>query len=237
MMDISLQDFVRILRKKWWIIALTAVLFACVSGYVSFYRLTPVYSNSSTLLVNEREQRNYSLTFDDVMLYEKLMGTYKDILMSKRILNPVSAQMGQAGHPMTPDDLSRQIKITTNPSSQVIRITVNDMDYKVATDIANLMAETFSTNLKTIMTINNVQILDSAELRPHPIPVKPNKELNVAIAFIMGIFISVTGVLFLHFIDTRVRSEEDLSGLIDYPLLGSIPSYKGKHSGRSLPLG
>jgi capsular polysaccharide biosynthesis protein len=233
---LTFREFIEVIRKK-WIFILSFTLIALISTtYFSFYIVTPTYSNTSTILVNDRNQTNNTLTFNDIMLYEKLMGTYKDVIVSKKILKQVLEQYRMQTNnfsPATPEELARMASITTNPSSQVIRITVFHQNYQSATELANLISIVFSSNLPDIMTINNVQILDPAELAPNPVPVKPNKTLNIVIAFILGLFLSVCYVVLVTILDTRVQKDEDLSNIIGYPILGTIPAMQTSKRKRS----
>jgi capsular polysaccharide biosynthesis protein len=233
---LTFREFIEVIRKKWIFISLSTFIALFLSAYLSFYIITPTYSNASTILVNDRNQTNNTLTFNDIMLYEKLMGTYKDVIVSKRILKEVLEQylaQTNSDYPANPEELARIVSITTNPSSQVIRITVNHRDYQSATTLANLISDVFSSNLPDIMTINNVQILDPAELAPNPMPVTPNKTLNIVIALILGLFLSVCYVILVAMLDTRVRRDEDLSNLIGYPILGTIPAMQTSRRKRS----
>lgn len=226
MQEITLQDLIRLLKKKWWFITLFTLISIATAGYISYYHLTPIFSNSSTILVNDQDRTQNPLNVNDVMLNEKLIGTYKDILLSQRILNPVVEQLEQ---PITEEQIRSMTRISNASNSQVMRITVTHNNYLIATEIANLIAETFSKNLINIMTIDNVQILDPAEIKNNPHPIKPKKVLNVFWAFVLGLIISISLILIIHLLDTRIRTEEDLSSLIEYPLLGSIPNYSKQH--------
>ncbi|NLV69310.1 MAG: polysaccharide export protein, partial [Clostridiales bacterium] len=52
----------------------------------------------------------------------------------------------------------------------------------------------------------------------------PNVKLNTAIGFLLGLILSVLLVLLLDMLDVTIRSEEDLTKLVDIPVLGVIPT-------------
>lgn len=229
MMTFTIYDIFQALKKSWrFIVIFTSILTLC-SIYLSFFYLTPIYSNTSTLLVNERNQPNSPLTVNQVLLYEKLMGTYKDVIVSNRILNPVltglKPQWPEAAN-LSLEQLRSLITVSTHTNSQIINISVNHANYLFATNLANKLAEQFSTDLRTIMTIDNVQILDRAETKPNPHPIKPSKFLNVFLAFIFGFLLSANISLMIHLLDRRIKSDEDLTAVIDISILGSIPKIK-----------
>ena len=224
MADLTFKELLLILKKKWWFIITVTCLAVLVAGYLSFYYFTPMYTNSTTLLVNDREQNlTNNIRLDDVMLYEKLIGTYKDIIVSKRILGDATKQFNIAY-----EDLVKMVSVSSKANSQVITLSVTSSDYKGATQIANFIAETFRVLLPDIMTVDNVQILDPAQEKANPQPVKPNKKLNIALAFILGLLFSSSLVVIYYFIDSRVREETDFGNLTDLPVLGTIPRYDKK---------
>jgi capsular polysaccharide biosynthesis protein len=218
----SAKDWLLIFRKRWRLLFLFPLLFVAVAAYFSYFVTSPIYTNTCTLLVNEQNKQNNSLSVEEVMLYEKLMGTYKDVIMSKRILQPVAAEYKNG---ITPGNINQFVKVSTKANSQVISISVYFTNHRIATDLANKVADQFKNNLKFIMTVDNVQILDYASYEDNPVPVKPNKKMNILLGLFLGFGFSTSLIVLLYLLDTRIRNENDLSDILHYPLLGSVPSF------------
>jgi capsular polysaccharide biosynthesis protein len=67
------------------------------------------------------------------------------------------------------------------------------------------------------------------------VKVKPNKTMNVAMAFIMGLMASVALILVLEFMDNTINNPEDVAQHIELPVMGVIPvanSKAGNYYGR-----
>lgn len=225
MTKMTIRDILLLLRKRWYILVMITGLSTGLGFYWSFYKSVPIFSNTCTLLVNDRNQGRIQLSFNDILLYEKLMGTYKDIIRSKKILDAVAEQTEP---PMSRSEIANALHVSTNASSQIISVSIEHPDYQMATYLVNLIAEEFSRQLPTIMNIDNVQILDRATADDHPYPIKPNKKRNMVISFIAGIIISVNWIFIRRFMDTRIRYEEDLLDILPYPMLGAIPNLNSK---------
>ena len=233
MTELTFKELLLLLRKKWWFVITFTSLALLVSGYLSFFYFTPQYVNSSTLLVNDREQNQQNnIRLDDIMLYEKLIGTYKDIIKSKRILGEAASKFE-----LSYEQLFGMVSVASRTNSQIITISVMHSDYTKATNLANFIAETFRLRLPEIMTVDNVQILDPADQKANPHPVKPNKTMNLALALLLGFLFSSVLVIVFYFIDTRIRSDEEFNLLVEYPILGSIPHYDKKSRRNSNYLG
>jgi exopolysaccharide transport family protein len=83
--------------------------------------------------------------------------------------------------------------------------------YKEATEAASMKAA-------------NIRFVDRAN---HPlIPVKPKKKLIVIAAFIATLFAGVMLVILLDYLDSTLKSPEDIENKLGVTLLGLIPFYK-----------
>jgi capsular exopolysaccharide synthesis family protein len=86
---------------------------------------------------------------------------------------------------------------------------------------------------------SNIQVVDQAELptRPH----KPNKQLNLLLAVVVGLFLGVGLAFFFEYLDNTVKTPEDVEQLIRLPSFGMVPeiSYERKkrmEKGTSYPV-
>jgi chain length determinant protein EpsF len=85
----------------------------------------------------------------------------------------------------------------------------------------------------------NVTVLNEA-VEPAR-PSKPKPTLNIALGLIVGLMLGLGAVFLLELVDRRVRSNADLEGALDAPLLGSLQPWQpsrllgGTDSPRALP--
>lgn len=56
------------------------------------------------------------------------------------------------------------------------------------------------------------------------VQVKPNKRLNMAVAFLLGLMASVALAFMLEFLDNTIKNPEDVARHLDLPVMGTIPS-------------
>jgi capsular exopolysaccharide synthesis family protein len=70
-----------------------------------------------------------------------------------------------------------------------------------------------------------VQVIDRAE--PELRPVKPNKILNISLGVIVGLAIGIGLAFFIEYLDTSVKTIDDVERALQAPVLGVIPQNVG----------
>lgn len=88
-------------------------------------------------------------------------------------------------------------------------------------------------NEKRIQTqiIQSVNVGESylIPVSPAPVPsspVKPNKQLNILIAGLLGLMVSAGLAFLLEFLDNTVKDAEDVQKIFDLPVVGNIPIFE-----------
>jgi capsular exopolysaccharide synthesis family protein len=74
---------------------------------------------------------------------------------------------------------------------------------------------------KTVM----VQVVDQA--RPGKDPVRPNKTLNIVLGIVVGLVVGVGLAFFIEYLDTSVKTIDDVERALQAPVLGVIPQNVG----------
>jgi capsular exopolysaccharide synthesis family protein len=74
---------------------------------------------------------------------------------------------------------------------------------------------------KTMM----VEIVDTA--KPGARPVQPNKPLNIALGIIIGLVVGIGLAFFIEYLDTSVKTIDDVERSLQSPVLGVIPQNVG----------
>ena len=80
-----------------------------------------------------------------------------------------------------------------------------------------------------------VEIVDSAKVGLRP--VRPNKPLNIALGIIIGLVVGVGLAFFIEYLDTSVKTIDDVERSLGSPVLGVIPQNVGilLHEGAESP--
>jgi capsular polysaccharide biosynthesis protein len=83
------------------------------------------------------------------------------------------------------------------------------------------LSDAFVENSPSVYNAGEVKIMDKGELPK--VVVKPNKKLNIAIAFFLGLMVSVGVSFLLEYMDSTIKTPEDIKKYLDLPVLGTIP--------------
>lgn len=216
---ISLQELFKTLKKRLVLICSTVVLAVTIAAIVSFFFLTPVYQATTQILVNQQQIDRNQFNTQDIQMNLQLINTYNEIIKSPVILSKVIENLDLE---TTPSALMGKITVNSAQNSQVVNVNVQDPQHFMAVDIANTTAEVFQEEIKQLMKVDNVSIISPAMHVENPSPVKPNPYLNIAIAAVVGLMLGVGLAFLLEYLDTTVKSEQDVEELLELPILGLV---------------
>ncbi|WP_404427704.1 capsular biosynthesis protein [Ureibacillus chungkukjangi] len=219
---ISLQDIFKIIKKRLYLIVSLTMIAGIIAAIISYFVLTPVYQASTQILVNQQKTQVEQIQTQDIQANLQLINTYNVIIKSPAILEQVIERLDLE---LTPSQLSEKITVSNASDSQVISVSVEDEQHFKAVDIANTVAEVFQEEIPVLMNINNVNILSPAVHLEFPSHVKPNELMNIAIAAVIGVMLGVGLAFLLEYLDTTVRSEQDVEDLLGLPILGIVSPF------------
>lgn len=224
---ISLQEIFATIKKRFAWIILIAIAAVAISAVVSYFVLTPTYKASTQILVtqNSSQDQQPGVSGSQIQANLDLINTYSTIIKSPRILDKVNQQLNLD---KTTDQLSKQITVSNPEKAQIVNIDVENEDPAKATTIANTTAQVFQKQIPELMNIDNVNILSKAEMGDEPAPVSPNPTLNMVIAFVVGIMIGVGLAFLLEYLDTSLKTEDDIERQIGLPVLGTVTEMNGQ---------
>ncbi len=222
MADISIKDIFSILFRKCWIIFICVVVFGAAAYIWTNYYLVPMYTASTTLYVGKNTDQ-VGIQSTDLNLGSNLIMDYRELAKSKLVAYEVIDELGLK---MSAGAMAGRISVDQRGMTRVIQISVTDPNPQMAMDIANTVAEVFKRKVIEIMQVENVQVIDKAELPMFP--VSPNKQMNYMVGIILGLVISIGIIFLIEFLDDTVKTAEDVQKCTGLNVIGTIPVFQGK---------
>jgi len=221
-MELELKEYLKLLLKWMWLIIAVPLLASILSAYISIFILEPVYEANTTLyVIHKSNGSELSIAYNDLLIGQQLVKDYKEIVKSRRITTKVIEEL-ELGY-LTPSQLANKISVDSKNETRLIEIRVQDKDPRTAANIANKVAEVFKEEVVEIMKVENINIVDTAQVPVNPI--KPRLLMNVAVAFVLGLLVAVGLAFVIEYFDDTIKSTEDVEQYLELTVLGTIPEF------------
>ncbi len=222
MNEISLRQVFYIFKKRAWMIAVSTILALVLSAILSFFIIAPKYETFTTLMVGkpqEYDTNTSGIDYNDVLLNQKLVPTYGELVRSRLVADEVIRSLNLG---ISYDEFKEKVQVSLVDDTEIIKIQVIDKDRELAVKIANRVSEEFMWTVKVKMKVENIQIIDRAQLPQNPI--SPRKLLNMLVAAVFGFMIGIFLVFLLEYLDNTYKTANDIERNLQLPVLGAIPS-------------
>lgn len=224
MEELDLKELFNLFWNKKLQIILIVLIFIVLGVIYTVGFTTPMYTSSTTLLLAGTEkqegqaQTTNSITETDITINSNLVSTYSELVKSKNVLSQVISNLGID---INEDELRKNISVTAVKDTELIEIAVTTQNPEYAPKIANETAKVFIQKVAEFYNINNVHIVDEAELSQEPSNINHQKDI-IIFAFI-GLVVAVVYVLVANMLDTTIKTAEEIEKYFKVPVLASVP--------------
>lgn len=223
---ISLSDFLGVLRRRLWVIALVAFVLA---GIVTGYGLmqTPVYEASARIVVNqepaEGEQQVSGSLSSDVQGLQGLTQTVAEAVSSSRV---AEGAIQESGVQITPGTLLSNLDVQQVEETQFVDIRYRDPDPARASEVVNAAAAVSSDQISEISPSNAVTAAVWEPASEPEVPVSPDLLRNGILALLLGTILGLGLAFLLERLDNSWRSPEEAERICGAPTLAVVPKFK-----------
>ena len=230
MEELDLKELFKIFWDKKTEIILIVVIFTLIGVIYTSVFVTPKYTAyTKLLLATDSSSKDKAVTINS-----KLVSTYSELVQSNKIVRKVISNLGMEAS--KENAVRKSISVTAVKETEVIQISVTNEDAVLASKIANEVAKVFIDAVKEFYGIDNVHVVDEAEIPEAPSNINHIKD--VAIFVVIGAVVAIMYTLILNMVDTTIKSVEDIEKISKLPVLAAIPIYdmaeeksKGKRKG------
>lgn len=235
MEELNLKQLINIIWNGKKYIIITIILSVLLGIGYSYFLVTPKYEASTTLVLAKAEEKatneiSTGITQTDLNINQNLVSTYRELIRSKTVIIEVMENLKIKDLKET--TLKNNITVSSVRDTELIEITVKDENPERATNIANEIAKVFTVHVAEIYNINNVHVIDKAELNNVPYNVHHTKD--IAVIALIGAILSIVCIIILSLLDTTVKTQEDIEKVTGMIILAEIPeiSFDLKVGGR-----
>lgn len=209
MEEIDLKELLKIFWTKKLQIILIILIFMGIGVIYTVGFKVPLYSAETTLILasqNNNQSNSNTITTStatDITVNSKLVSTYSELVKSKNIIRQVITNLN-LGTTISEDELKNNVTVSS----------VKDTE-----------------KVKEIYSIENVQVVDKAEISYTPSNINHKKDI-IIFAFI-GAVVSIIYVLVSNMLDTTVKTAEEIEKEFKLPVIASIPIYNAEPQRRN----
>ncbi|PWG64460.1 polysaccharide biosynthesis tyrosine autokinase [Bifidobacterium callitrichidarum] len=239
----TILDIFNVLKKHLITAVITlVVVVAAMAGY-TFTRTTQ-YTATAELLATYRTSAGSGETGSSGNAGELSSGanyinsqiqTYPQLVKTESVLQPVIDDLGLNA---TVSDLAQGVTASNPDGTMLVDISVKNPDPKMASNIANAVAESLKKQVtSTLYTDEGDKIVSPVNLTvvqqayTPASPSSPNIPRNLAAGVACGIILGIVAALIKDLLDTRVRLDTDVTNIVEAPVLGTLSrdeAYAGK---------
>lgn len=235
----SLHDFIKILRQRWWVILLCTL----VAGAAMFV-ITPArgdttqrigsYTATTTMLVGYRPApaatpgRNNEEPQPAVE--RASMNRISLFITTGEVPKRAAAKLSYNGDPAL---LATSITVTTDPSSESLTISTTAADGDRAALVANTFAEEAATYFREAPPgAGSAELTVLQEATPIPnrstagFVIPPDRNIRTALAALVGLLVGLAIALVLDRLDSRLRTRAEVAEALRMPVIAEVPRLK-----------
>lgn len=217
-MNMELNDYIRILRRRGWLVLLLAGLTAAAAFGFSKAQ-TPIYKSTGRMLVQPART-----DFGQSQAVKALLRSYVQWLDSDY---RAAAVIDKLQLDMTPGELRSNISVASDDSSFVINLAVENPDPNIANDIARVWGEELiQWRIEDNARQRNEDRVDVYFLEdPKAGLDSPKTSINTAAGLVFGALLGILLIFALEWVESGIlRRSEDVERYLNIPVIGTIPN-------------
>ncbi len=203
-----------------------SIIVAMLAGGVLFggiYTVTakPTYNANVELYITSAEESN---PYSDLQVSSMLTEDYVEVIKSRYVMGKVIEKLGLD---LTVETLSNMIYIDNPEKTRCLIINVISDDPIMSKNIANAVLEISTERISKIITKVTPTIVDYADM-DSVYEIVPSFENYVIIGAFGGAVLVCLVLLILMFMNTTLKTEEEVERALGITVLATVPYFKEK---------
>lgn len=213
----TFEQYWAIVRKRWKFI-LACFVVVGIGTYIGNKFVKPNYQ--SAVLVQVAVSSSTS-DINNLMASDQLVQTEAILATSDPVLREVASHFKG----MTADQLTKEVTATARLNTQIFEIDVVNTNPTLAAAIANNTAATLIEQQQQQFHQETAQggfLIVVQNAVPAQYPIQTSSMLTLAAGLLVGLFLGMLLAILIERFDPKVRTVEDLTNLLSWPLLTTI---------------
>jgi len=216
---VKIENYLAILRRRGWIILITALVTAMSAfGFSKLQR--PVYRSSVRIGIQAAR-----IDWGQAQTVKILLDSYVSMMYTRKMAQQVIDDLGLM---MSAETLKGKVKIASDSQQMIIQIDVDDTDGEEANRIAKHWAELLVQwrNSENQKQRKEDRVFATILEEPTYRLLRPKTKINTAAGFVFGLLLGIVIVIGLEWLEAGlITSARELESEAGLPILGVIPPH------------
>ncbi|WP_185976005.1 Wzz/FepE/Etk N-terminal domain-containing protein [Mycolicibacterium sp. 018/SC-01/001] len=218
------QTVVSAIRRRWWVLLVTALVGIFVSNLVSTHDVRQYTATTRLFVAATGGGNSSSEAYSGGQFSEQRVQSYAQMITGQQLTRRVVDRLRL---PLSADELSSKVNAAIVPRTVLLDVSATDPSPERATDIANALADEFiqyvgpletpigeSSPRATVTVVNRAQIPST--------PSSPHVVTNAVYGCIGGLLFGLLCLASIPVVSRRINSAEELSRLTGAPTAGPL---------------
>lgn len=221
--SIDLSHIFKVVWQRIWVVVIVSVLLAIIGFSIAAFAITPTYSSSIMLYVNNSSFNvgdiGFSISSSELTAAQSLAKTYTVLLKNRTTLERL---IDEIDVDYTWEDIYDMIDSGPVNETEVMRVTVTCENPYEAELIANGIAKVLPQRVAEIVEGATMEVVDSAIANTEK--VAPSITAFTVVGFVVGALLAIVVLVLIALMDNTIHDDEYIINTYNYPILAKVPN-------------
>ena len=217
---ISIEDIIFSIVKRYKLIVIITLISTLCGVAIVTFKNNVSYRATAKIFAGKTEEIQATYSTDEILDYQQLLATYTQIASTDDFISDV---LYKTGINKTVAEIKSGLTYVASIDAPIIEIGYVATDPEEAKLIVEAISSMFGEQIQDIILNTYTRVIESAKVKE----ISESKTMPIAIAFLLGLFVSLGLVFLLEYLDNTVKTKEHLMQISpDIPVIGVISMNK-----------
>ena len=225
---INILEYISEIKKNYRNIIIIALSFILISSIYTSFFMNKDYEATVKVFIGKQKFQNTTETYnnEEVVLYQRLITTYSEILKSKKLINKSINEskvnsLKETEEKIEYNSVIAKLKVNAVTNTQIIELKYTSKNPQESYDLLYSMTENLIAYSKELYPTVNIKVLEQVNVNSSTLI---NKKIMITLmSFISGLVISIGGLFMMMYFNNTFKSSEALEKELEISVLGAIP--------------
>ncbi len=222
---IDLMMMFNLLKKHVVFILIAAIIGGGLAYSVTRFLIPERYRATATVIINNRATDSQYIYPSEIQSSQDLAQLYSIIIKADNVLESVKKDLDLD---ISNEELKNSIQVGLVGETQVVEISCTSTNPEYALNLVDKFVKYSKPVILEKVEAGSVKDLNEPALSNNGNPVSPNRKKNTAIGILGGAVAAAAFIILREMLDTKFKTEADVTNTLGIPVLGVIPYVEGK---------